>query len=164
MKDLETRKKVETAKFHAADSNHDGELDDKELTALFYPETHDGVLQVTVAETLRQKDANQDGKLTPQEFWEADRSDGDEGELSEEEKADFAKLDRNSDGHLTMEELKSWESGRYHTEEAMKQLFELADKDNDMSVTADELAEAREQISVSDAQYHLIEWAEHNEL
>mmetsp|Transcript_6278 Transcript_6278/g.12810 ORF Transcript_6278/g.12810 Transcript_6278/m.12810 type:complete len:284 (+) Transcript_6278:89-940(+) len=164
LKELEQRKKVEAAKFQAADLNGDSMLDASELPALFYPETHPGVLAVTVAETLRQKDTDNDGKLTAKEFWEADAADGDEGELSEEENADFAKLDSDGDGKLDMNELKSWESGRFHTEEAMKKLFEIADKDNDMHITADELADAREQIAVSDAQYHLIEWAEHHEL
>lgn len=163
MKELEQRKTVETAKFQAADVNGDGVLDESELPALFYPETHDGVLAVTVMETMRQKDANGDGVLTPHEFWEA-TAEGDEGELSEEEQADFAKLDTNGDGALNMEELKAWESGTFHTQEALRKLFEISDKDSDLHVTADELAEAREHIAASDAQYHLIEWAEHHEL
>eukprot|EP00443_Scrippsiella_acuminata_P010805 CAMPEP_0115288270 /NCGR_PEP_ID=MMETSP0270-20121206/62887_1 /TAXON_ID=71861 /ORGANISM="Scrippsiella trochoidea, Strain CCMP3099" /LENGTH=276 /DNA_ID=CAMNT_0002705373 /DNA_START=70 /DNA_END=900 /DNA_ORIENTATION=- len=164
MKELEERKKVEAAKFAAADVNGDKVLDIEEIPALFYPETHEGVLSVSVAETMRQKDTNGDGKLTAKEFWEADAETGDEGELSEEENADFQKLDLNGDGVLNMDELSAWESGRFHTEQAMKKLFEIADQDNDMHVTADELAKAREQISISDAQYHLIEWSEHHEL
>merc|ERR1712113_1268810 len=120
------------------------------------------VLSVTVAETMRQKDLNKDGKLTPREFWEANEADGDEGELSEEENADFAKLDSDGDGMLNIDELALWESGRFHTAEAMKKLIEITDRDNDMHITADELSNAREQIAVSDAQYHLIEWAEHH--
>jgi len=164
MKELEMRKKVESAKFTAADVNGDQVLDHKEVPALFYPETHEGVLLVSVAETMRQKDTNGDGKLTPMEFWEADASEGDDGELSEEEKEDFQKLDLNGDGTLNMDELSAWESGKFHTEQAMKKLFDIADQDNDMHLTVDELAKAREQISISDAQYHLIEWAEHHEL
>lgn len=77
---------------------------------------------------------------------------------------DFQKLDVDGDGKLDMNELREWESGRFHTEQAMKKLFEIADADNDMHLTADELAKAREQIAISDAQYHLIEWSEHYEL
>merc|ERR1712151_973811 len=164
MGELENRKKVETAKFAAADANGDEFLDKEELSGLFYPETHDAVLSVTVLETMRQKDVGNDGKLTPKEFWEAEDSDGDDGELSDEENMDFAKLDTNNDGTLDLHELRAWDSGKFHTEEAMKKLFEIADKDHDMHVTADELADAREQIASSDAQYHLIEWAEHHEL
>jgi len=164
MKELEHRKGVESAKFKAADSNGDGVLDKNELPALFYPEIHEGVLTVNVGETMRQKDTNKDGKLSPKEFWESDQMDGDDSDLSEEEKADFAKLDVTGDGFLDANELRAWESGRFHTEDAMKKLFDVADKDQDMHVTADELAQARDGIAASDAQYHLIEWAEHHEL
>lgn len=164
MKELENRKRIEAQKFRAADRDGDQYLDVNEVAALFYPETHEPVLSVTVAETMRQKDTNHDGKLSAHEFWEADIMDGDDGQLSEEEMQDFAKLDLNGDGFVDLNELRAWESGRFHTEEAMKKIFEIADKDSDMHVTADELAKAREQISVSDAQYHLIEWVEHNEL
>lgn len=164
MKELEHRKSIEAAKFKAADLNGDGNLDKNELPALFYPETHEGVLTVTVQETMRQKDTDKDGKLSPKEFWESDLADGDDADLSEEEKADFARLDTNGDGSIDLQELRAWESGRFHTEDAMKKLFEVADKDSDMHVTSDELAEARDMIAASDAQYHLIEWAEHHEL
>lgn len=163
-KEAEIRKELETAKFAAADGNGDGFLDNAELPALFYPETHDGVLELTARATLGQKDSDKDGMLTPREFWEGDAVDGEDLAISEEETADFNKLDTNGDGKLDLQELKVWESGRFHTEEAMKKLFELSDKDSDMHLTADELDEAREQIAGSDAQYHLMEWAEHSEL
>merc|ERR1719277_1357354 len=143
MKELEERKKVEAAKFAAADANGDKVLDADEVPALFYPETHDGVLDVSVAEVMRQKDTNRDGRLSPEEFWEADPAEGGEADLSEEEKTDFRKLDANGDGALGVGELRDWESGRFHLEQAMKQLFEIADTDNDLHVTADELAKPR---------------------
>lgn len=164
LKELEDRKQVENDKFKAADTDGDGRLTLNELPALFYPETHDGVLSITVAATMKQKDLDKDGRLSPKEFWEADDFGGDDLDLSEEEKADFEKLDQNGDGSLSVEELRAWESGTFHTEEAMKSLFEIADKDSDMHLTADEIAEARELVAASDAQYHLIEWAEHHEL
>lgn len=162
LKELEARKALEAAKHKAADRNGDGVLDGDELPALFYPETMNEVLIVTVQATMRQKDLDGDGKLTPVEFWEAHEPEGDE--LSEEEKADFVKLDANQDGFLQIEELQDWESGMFHTAEAMKKMIEIADKDGDMHITADELANAAEEIAISDSQYHLIEWVEHNEL
>merc|ERR1719174_3039424 len=76
------RKELETAKFHAADSDKNGLLDSTELPALFYPETHDGVLELTAKSTLMQKDKNGDGVLTPIEFWTGDSVDGEEIEIS----------------------------------------------------------------------------------
>jgi len=43
-------KEVETAKFGAADTNKDGLLDSHELPAMFYPDMHDGVLDLTTRE------------------------------------------------------------------------------------------------------------------
>jgi len=158
------RKEVETAKFGVADKDKDGLLDVEELPALFYPETHEGVLDLTAKQTLQQKDLDGDGLLTLQEFWEGDALEGEEMTITEDEREDFQKLDTDRSGRLDLPELKMWESGRFHTEEAMKTLFELADRDSDMHVTAEELGSAREQIAGSDAQYHLMEWAEHYEL
>jgi len=157
------RKELETAKFHAADQDKNGLLDANELPSLFYPETHDGVLEMTAQATLKAKDTDGNGELTPKEFWEGDSVDGEDLAISDEEQADFAKLDVDSSGTLNLQELKAWESGGFHTQEALKKLFELADQDSDMMVTADELDTARELIAGSDAQYHLMEWAEHTE-
>jgi len=163
-KEAQDRKTLELAKFKAADSDGNGLLDPQELPSLFYPETHEGVLELTAQSTLKQKDKNGDGLLDPKEFWEGDQVEGEELTVSDEEQADFQKLDKDGSGKLDLEELKLWESGRFHTEEAMRKLFELADKDSDMHVTSAELGAAREQIAGSDAQYHLMEWAEHHEL
>merc|ERR1719265_819944 len=162
--EVQKRKDHEAAKFQVADTNGDGFLSTEELPALFYPETHDGVLALTAEATMKQKDVNGDGKLTAQEFWEGDSVDGEDLAISDEEQADFVKLDTDKDGFLSAEELKAWESGNFHTEQAMKDLISLSDKDSDMHVTAEELDEARELIAGSDAQYHLMEWAEHHEL
>jgi Ca2+-binding EF-hand superfamily protein len=158
------RKDLESAKFKAADQDGDGFLNVEELPSLFYPETHDAVLELTAAATMKAKDKDGNGDLSPKEFWEGDAVDGEDVAVSEEEQADFNKLDTDSSGTLSIQELKAWESGGFHTEEAMKKMFELADKDSDLMITADEFDAARELIAGSDAQYHLMEWAEHNEL
>jgi len=161
-------KEVETAKFGAADTNKDGLLDIHELPAMFYPETHEGVLDFTTRQTLREKDGDGDGVLSLKEFWRggvpADDALDQEGEellITDDEKEEFQKLDTDHSGKLDVEELKAFESGRSQTEEAMRALFELADKDKDMHVTADELGAAREQIAGSEAHYPFVEWADH---
>jgi len=158
------RKEVEIQKFKVADRNGDGVLDIEELPGVFYPETNDDVLDIAAAHTHKRKDRDGNGQLSPQEFWEGDGVDGQDQTMSKEEDADFAKLDVNSDGGLSVEELKMWEAGTFHTEDAMQKLFEIADENLDSHITADELARARERIAGIDAQYYLMEWAEHHEL
>jgi Ca2+-binding EF-hand superfamily protein len=161
-------KEVETAKFGAADTNMDGLLDIHELPAMFYPETHEGVLDITSRQSLRQKDGDGDGLLSLQEFWrgglrpdDALDQEGEELLVTDDEKEEFQKLDADHSGKLDVQELKAFESGRFQTEEAMKSLFELADKDKDMHITAEELGAAREQIAGSEAHYPFVEWAGH---
>merc|ERR1711972_39265 len=101
------------------------------------------------------------GVLSSKEFWAGDPE---EDSHLEEKQADFNKLDTDSSGTLNIQELKRWESGAFHTEQDMKKLFEMADKDRDMMVTSEELHSARELIANSDAHYHFVEWAEHHEL
>ena len=163
LKELDGRKEVETEKFKAADADKDQLLSPQEVASLFYPETSPAVLEVVVRDTMKSKDKNGDGMLSAKEFWEFMEEDGEE-QLSEEEMADFQKLDKDGNGFLSLEELRSWESGVFHTEAAMMKLLEIADKDGDMMATAEELEQAREELANSDAQYHLIEWAEHSEL
>mmetsp|Transcript_12526 Transcript_12526/g.25477 ORF Transcript_12526/g.25477 Transcript_12526/m.25477 type:complete len:278 (+) Transcript_12526:113-946(+) len=163
-RDAALRRDLETEKFKVADADEDGLIDESELPSLFYPETNDGVLELIAKAFLLENDADKDGFLSLQEFWKGSRDDGDEPSSSHEEKEDFVALDKDGNGKLDLQELKVWESGRFHTEAAMRKLLEVADKDSDMHVTVEELSAAREQISGSDAQYHLMQWAEHGEL
>lgn len=163
-REMQLRRQLESAKFHASDNDKDGFLDINEISSLFYPETKDEVLHLSTRATLDMKDRDKDGELTPKEFWEGDALDGEEIPISDAEHEDFRRLDKDSNGRLTLEELKLWESGQYHTQQAMLQLFEVADKDNDVHLTAKELDKARVKIAGQDAQYHMQEWAEHFEL
>jgi len=161
--ELAAQTRVVTAKFNAADNNGDLLLDLAELPALYYPETHAGVLAVAVEEVMRQKDINQDGKLSLEEFWQGDPDDN-AVEFSTEAKADFLNLDVDGNGFLDMSEVKPWESGIYYTEDSIRKLIEFADKDGDLHVTAGELAAARDLIPFSAARDHVLGWAEHHEL
>merc|ERR1711924_362152 len=156
------QKELVTAKFHAADGNKDGFLDSEELPALFYPETHEAILEMTAAADLKPMDTNSDGQLTPKEFFQV--VDGEDSTISDEEQADFARLDVDGSGTLNVQELKAWESGRFQTDKAMEKLFEVADQDKDGHITADEIDTARELIAGSEAHDHLMEWHEHAEL
>jgi len=163
-KEPQVRKELEIAKFKVADANGDGFLTDEELAPVFYPETHEGVLAIAAGHTHKRKDVDGNGQLSPVEFWEGDGVDGSDVAISKDEEADFAKLDKDGSGSLSIEELKIWEGGSFHLEDAMRKFFDIADKDHDLHVTADEFANARDALIGSDAQYHFMEWTEHHEL
>jgi len=163
--DFERRKEVELAKFQAADDDGDGLLSLEEGPALFYPELHDKVLEVAVRDFMQVKDRSRDGRLSLLEFWDIEEVDAGDPGLSQVEMADFHRLDRDSDGYLDAGELHPWQSGRFHTEAALRGLLEAADTDpRDGYLTLEELVQARGTLSTSDAHYHFIEWAEHWEL
>lgn len=156
-------KAIETKKFKAADENGDEILGPQEITALLYPETHPGVLEVAVREIVHEKDHDGDGLLTAKEFWSFEEGDS-EPELSEEEMKDFETLDKDKSGTLDTNELKAWESGVFHTEATVMKLMEICDKDGDTQCTIEELENAREKVVDSDAHYELTAWAKHHEL
>ncbi|CAE8711257.1 unnamed protein product [Polarella glacialis] len=138
---LEAANRVEdeTRRFQIADVNRDGQLDQQELPALFYPETSDEMLNVVAESSLKSKDKDGDGLLTLMEFWEGDVAGSEDNTVADEEQAEFKALDKDSSGKLDVEELKAWESGRHHTEDAMRQLIRHTDKDGDAHLTAAEL-------------------------
>jgi len=176
------RLETERAKFNEADSDKNGVLDAPEMPGYFYPETNPSVLEVMTVAAMKEKDRNGDGKLSLKEFWGVDLEDpkaqgdeepedsGDSGATPEdsgatpEEEEDFKMLDLNKDKYLGLDELRAWESGEFHTREAMRKMIELADQDHDMHITADELVKAREKIAGMDAQYSLTEWIEQDDM
>jgi Ca2+-binding EF-hand superfamily protein len=161
-KEVTARKAVEEKKFKAADADGDGLLNEVELSALYYPETHEGVLQIATQYTLETKDTDKDGFLTAKEFWEGDQVAGEEIGASEEEAAEFKTLDKDGSGNLDLEELKPWESGRHHVIQSMQKLFEAADTDKDQHMTAEEVV-AHTGMAGTDTHYHFAEWVEHHE-
>lgn len=154
----------EKAKFKAADTNKDDKLDVDELVHLMHPETHPEVMELHLEEEMRKKDTDKDGKLSKKE-WEADPSMGDHQDPdTHDASSDFPKLDSNGDGFINIDELRHWESGRYHTEDAMGKLFGLADKDGDSHMTADEFAGVVDHLDGHDAHPHLLDWVNHDDL
>lgn len=152
---------VEEAKFIAADTNGDSVLDKQELVGLYFPETQEGVLSAAVSATMSVKDQDKDGRLSLQEFV----SDSDSNDVPDDkDRADFKLLDKDGDGTLNSQELNVWESGKFHTEDTVKELLKIADTDHDLYLTADELVNARKQLVNTEAQHRLVEWAEDHEL
>lgn len=146
--------------FIAADANADGDLDEKELFNLLYPEAHSSVLPLQATSAIKKKDLSGDGKLSLLEFAET----SDRGTVSETERTDFNHLDKDEDGYLDHNELKDWISGQYHAEKAVMQVFDSADGDNDGHISADDLIAARERLQDVSVRHSLIAWARHREL
>lgn len=149
---------LEKAKFSIGDADKDGFLSEQELKAIYDPDQHEGILDLAAKATMEEKDANKDGALSLEEFA------GEVGEVAEpptdEDKEQFTKLDKNHDGKLDLHELKLWETNQWHTEIAMHQLFELADKDKDGHLSTKELEDASEKMAGTDAHLHLSGWAD----
>jgi len=159
---MEQRKILQTDKFKAADSNSDGFLEPQEMSGLFFPETHPGVLEVAVRETMRLKDRDADGKLSTKEFWEIEE--GDDVQLTEEELKEFNDLDKDKSGSLDLNELKAYESGLSETENSLMKLLEVCDKDGDKQCTLQELESSREALTSTEAHLQLLEWSQGHEL
>eukprot|EP00927_Polykrikos_kofoidii_P044919 TRINITY_DN38785_c0_g1_i1.p1 TRINITY_DN38785_c0_g1~~TRINITY_DN38785_c0_g1_i1.p1 ORF type:complete len:276 (+),score=56.46 TRINITY_DN38785_c0_g1_i1:77-904(+) len=155
---------LEIMKFEAADVNKDRHLEKHEFIRLLYMEMQGEVLSVVTKDTMRMRDKDGNGMLTPVEFWQAHETFGKGVDVSEEDMADFKALDANSDGLISLEELRLWESGKFYTQRAMKRMFKVADRDANARLSADELANARDELYFEDAQYNLLQWAAHHEL
>jgi len=151
---------LEIAKFSAADKNGDGFLDREELPAAIYPEAHPEILRLMGTHALETKDKNKDGKLDANEFWETPP----EEEHTEELLADFRKLDKDASGFLDLQEIIEWETGTFHTTNAMSELFELTGRDQDTGITIEEFHEHLPNLKSTEAATHFADWAEHHEL
>jgi Ca2+-binding EF-hand superfamily protein len=158
---LQQREEKETARFFAADLNNDRMLQPHELKGLYFPDLHDGSPSLSLQEAFGDMDEDGDGRLSPDEFWGLEKG---RQVMSDDEQATFTKLDADMDTYLSIDEFRVWEMGHFSRDEAMEQLFALADKDDDGHLTKHEVAEAREEIGDSDSQYHLLQFSRHHEL
>lgn len=153
---------LEVAKFEVADKNADGFLDREELPAAIHPEAHPEILLLMGKHALENKDKNNDGKLDSNEFWELPP--GDASDMEDELSADFKKLDKDSSGFLDLEEIIEWETGTFHTTNAMNELFVITGGDKDAGITVEQFHEHLPMLKKSEAGSHFADWAEHHEL
>lgn len=160
--DQEPGLKLELLKFQAADANRDGRLSKEELPGLFYPDTNPAVIKVVVEDSVARRDRDGDGKLDPSEFFADGSEEGVDLGITEQEQEDFDQLDLDGSGKLDAEEVGMWESGRFHQQNALKAMFEIADKDADEHLSHEEMQESRLKLAGSEVQFHLLEWVEHH--
>jgi Ca2+-binding EF-hand superfamily protein len=143
----------EQAKFKASDVNGDGQLDAGEIVHLMHPSTNAEVLELHVAEEMRKKDENGDGKLSEAEWGEEESSGGKD--------VAFSDLDTNKDGSIDKAELAHFESGDYHTHDAMNALLQDADTDGDGHFSKEELGKFADKLEDHKASAHVQEWVFH---
>lgn len=153
----------EVAKFLAADANGDHQLDVKEFSFFLKPEVHDGVLETVTQHALEDHDEDKDGSLTIDELWGKLEA-GDE--RSEEDLQTFKQLDTDGSGKLNTTELMWWQSGRIHKKQHVERFMELADTDDDQSVSKYELQDVTDlKRDASDKWHgHLMKMIRHHEL
>jgi len=143
--------------FKAADKNNDGYVDVDELAHMHHHFVNEKVETEMTKGALKDKDQEGDGELTMEELFEIE-----DDLISEEDREIFSKLDKDGSGTLSHEEFKPWVTTGFDSDETARKLFTTADIDKDGSLTAEEMADAREQIANEDHQVHLFlhEWHE----
>nr|KAG5714038.1 hypothetical protein BaRGS_020366 [Batillaria attramentaria] len=95
------------SRFHGADLDSDGKLNDEEYVAFFFPANYPHMHKFEVALFLNENDKDGDGKISLAEFLNEETGDSNaEGRLSAE--TNFRELDKDQDGELSVEEVKAW--------------------------------------------------------
>lgn len=160
----EVLKQHETEKFRAADTDGDDKLDKDELVAFMSPETHPEVFDIHTKHIFKTQDLNGDGKISKDEWDKTVRREH-EAHMDEnlDHEGEFKELDEDGSGDINFEEMRHWESGRFHLHQSMKKVFHVGDKDNDKHMTEHELAMIVDHIEEhADAHSHLTYWAMHD--
>lgn len=149
---------IAKAKFDAADEDGDGLLGPKETMEFLHPSMTGKVIGAAVAGTIKEHDKNNDGIISLEEFYYHD------GDYSESMNSTFNRMDIDGDGHLNFDELKKYETRLYLVEEAQDMIFDLADKDKDGKLTAEEFEAAKKDIAAHEDNGLLHHWGRHMEL
>jgi Ca2+-binding EF-hand superfamily protein len=149
-------------KFSVADLDGNGVLEEDEIMHLFAPETHADVMHSHAQMEFSFRDKDKNDKLDMHEFFQVLDPDDEHDAVVDYEKDEFKQVDTNGDGTLDLDEFAHFESGKFHTETAIQQLFENADHDKDGSLTEADMNKAGTKLGESDAFYELQGWYEHH--
>jgi len=146
----------EQHKFEETDANHDGFIDQLEFEASLQ---HKNV----AASTLSNKDTDYDELLTIKEFYGSGGTEDQERTFDDDDMQTFKDLDTDGSGKLDLQELIVWESGQMSTEEAMRDLMNIADTDSDQHITVEEVVAAQGK-DEGNANFYFMDWIKHHEL
>eukprot|EP00415_Alexandrium_ostenfeldii_P001642 UN1642 len=147
----EEEKEDAYARFRSFDGDKDGLLNTDELPMFLH-----WLLD------FRKHDTNGDGGLTSKEFRKAVAPGG--GKVPPGFKEVFRGLDLDGDKRLNVEEYVRYKTGVYQAEEAVRVLYQIADKDADERLSRAELKAARQEMGGTSAYFHLWSFAEHEKV
>jgi len=153
----------EGEKFKVADSDNDGLLDEKELSAFFYHGNHN-ILQITAEHRMQDQDEDKDGFLTIEELFGKIEG-GPEAYGSSLQT--FKKLDKDGSGKIDVKELLPYESGHVHILQDIESFMNFADTNGDQHMTIEELHAAHGTPGDEEkraVQYYFMEMVQHHEL
>ncbi|GFO42632.1 reticulocalbin-2-like protein [Plakobranchus ocellatus] len=132
--------KDDEARFHAADLDKDGSLDENEYLAFSQPYDYPHMFEVEMARSMKEFDKDKDGFVSMEEFI------GQSGVEQDEESrlssvTNFEDLDLDKDGKLTSEEMRPYsvpDNNEVAVEEA-EHLINMCDEDNDGKLSIEEI-------------------------
>jgi len=152
------------SQFKDLDLNNDQALELNELAQMYHHHINDKVETDLTNLAMKDKDLDKNGALSLREFFLHLQVEGEDPvEIEAEDQELFKQLDTDNSGSLTLKELKAWESGSHQAEMAAKKLFEKADKNKDNVLTAEEMADVRQELADDkdyEPQMYLSQWAE----
>jgi len=150
-----SEKNMQDGKFVALDKNRDAHLSLDEFKRFIIPDTSEEAITKAVHERMSLKDVNNDEQLSLDEFvGEGKTEHAKIGIISM-----FKQADSDGNGHLSRDEMKALQNGSVHAKHMAAKIVKLADTDDDLHVTINELHTAHANLKRDDINLHMAQWA-----